>query len=1681
VSRVKTSLDHKSIRRLIWLVLTVSVLLGYSLQSAAGSAYYSNEMQNYATVSSPPVILEEGNVSGAGTIYANKTSAKVSVAAPVWLGGWDERVKITIDNNDVDSALSNFPVLVYLSNSSSGRNNDDVSFVFDELQSDANRKKIAVTTSDGTTQCYVEIERWDNASEQAWLWVKVPSISSTADTDLYLYYDSFQSDNTAYVGDKESTPAQNVWTTNFKGVWHLDEDPSGTSPQMKDSTSNNNNGTSNGNMTSGDQVAGKIDGSLNFDGSDDYINTTSNELKTLNNFTLSVWFKADSTTTPSHHILWEGPASQNGWGDGSGNPNSHEMHLTICKFDANNTLNFFYGYEESGGDWVPAVEIIMSFSDTTNWNHAVVVMTGAGTSPSAELFLNGVSQGTDTGTQTNRTAWNTNLRIGRPGPSQRYFDGMTDEVRILETAVSASWVKASYESERDDLLDFGSEERNIIDHVDNNTSDIGSPTDRGTHSNFTAQQASPDSIYDTLTEENTGAGEGGAIEDYVDNNISDVDSSTDLGSHSNFENQKDKDSIYDTLTEENTGGTGTDVEDYVDATSDVDSSPDIGNHSNFENQKAKDTTYDTLTEETVVGGDWGITDALTFPYNIPNYRYLGGTSPDIEGMNITKIHIYCSTAGTMAVGVWTGGSLGNPVGAVKRTEAYNVSVVADWNEIDVPDYNWPANTVTWIGWTCDGTVNVYYSTSSSDSGDFQSATGRWSQTNPATADPTQPMNSTIGAGGFDAYWYSMYLEYDRPDSYQLDLEVQFTGLDYDEINEELCIYAGSTDADNITVDYWTGSGWSNLLADLAPNTWNNVSVSLTSATFTIRFVDGTPNGDTNQDSWQIDACLVHVWGNPQNWELDLEVQFTDFIDFLATEKLCIYTGTLGSEDLRVGYWNGTGWETLTTDLTANSWNNYTVSLTSSTFTVRFKDGTIVGDIATQDQWQIDASLLRIEGAGSKEDAVDQQSNVDGSADVGTHSNFTAQQYGPDSINDTLTEENTGVFSNSTLLDDGFEAVDWDANWDAIAHNWQEDNSIVHSGSASAFADYGSSGYFTCDDLNASGASAIYVDFWYRLSNTETDDLVLYYYNGSVYDEISQIGGGTEGTWLHYTEKVTDSQYFIPNFRIRFNAGNDAFEDIWVDDVLIKKEIQSADNYELDLEVRWTDLPYTLPNEELCIYAGTMGTEDIKVDVWNGSSWVNVISDMNASDWNNVTITSYLTSSNFTIRFKGGTETGDPSEDTWDIDVALIHVWNEVEDNYELDLEVQWTNADYDKTDEELCIYYYEGNNTHSLDATGGYMIVGDGTPDWGSTTGTISFWIKWDAVANRSWGQHDNMETRFSDSNLVVDWGAAGSITSSTSFTAGKWYFIAIVWDENTDNLYLYVGDQDNAPTEDTHITGWTSTVSTLGVTQNNFMASKNGVEPTDGHGDELRYWNTDRTLTQIQSDYNIELTGSETNLRSYFKLNNNFDDIGPDNNDGSGSGSYSFSSDVAFGAPPTENIRVDAWNGTAWQNVFTNLTNGWNNASVAPYLTSSNFTIRFKGGTETGDTNQDSWNIDATLLHVWTSNGTYDYVLKVVNQVADNWTVNLQVYDSSNIDRLSSLNISLHDGTSSNQIAVSGGNITQSEGPPYNLTENATIYIAITNLQATTTGTSHLYVHLKIQVPDTSTYMLYVITFEIT
>ena len=371
-------------------------------------------------------------------IFTILSQEPVVKANPGWLSGWDKRVKIIIDHNDIDSDLTDFPVLIYLS-SSSGRNNDDVSFVFDELQhDDNNRKKIAVTTSDGVTQCYVEIEKWDSANEEAWLWVKVPSVSSTTDTVLYLYYDKDHADNTDYVGDIDSVPAQNVWDSHFKGVWHLTEDASGTGTTdlYRDSTGNNNDGDD---YISASGKSGKIDGGQEFDSTtDDRIEVSdSASLDITPNITIEAWVRWDSVTD-YHTIVGKRDAS------------SAEPLANYALRSNGDKIEFYHSY---GSSW--SIRTTDSVLSAGVWYYVVATKASG---ELAKIYLNGVEQTCSGGATNDLETNNVPLTIGAIYESSQEFDGIIDEVRISDIVRSAAWIKATYETTRDDLVCFGNEE-----------------------------------------------------------------------------------------------------------------------------------------------------------------------------------------------------------------------------------------------------------------------------------------------------------------------------------------------------------------------------------------------------------------------------------------------------------------------------------------------------------------------------------------------------------------------------------------------------------------------------------------------------------------------------------------------------------------------------------------------------------------------------------------------------------------------------------------------------------------------------------------------------------------------------------------------------------------------------------------------------------------------------------------------------------------------------------------------------------------------------------------------------------------------------------------------------------------------------------------------------------------------
>ncbi len=363
-----------------------------------------------------------------------------------WLSGWTKRIQLTIDKDLVDTALQvNFPVMVYLS-AASGIGPVDVSAVFDELTADENRKKIAVTSSDGTTELYVEIEKWDDANEQAWLHVKVPSVAHDADTILYLYYDADHADNDTYVGDTIDAVTHNVWDSNFKGVWHMAQDPNEDGADaIKDSTSNQNDGTPTGTMLTGDLVDGKVGKAIVFDGLNDYIIVDDHaSLDITGALTLEAIVKTTALESNSVGIVakYFGSGDNRSYSLGYNGAEKLEVNLsvdgtsgsleTLVDDTAINDGNYYYGATV----FVPSTSLTIFRDGSQTAQETVGII--------AEIDSN-----------------TSNLWIGCQYSSAYPFNGIIDEVRISNTNRSAPWIKATYHSLWDTLITFGVEEETV--------------------------------------------------------------------------------------------------------------------------------------------------------------------------------------------------------------------------------------------------------------------------------------------------------------------------------------------------------------------------------------------------------------------------------------------------------------------------------------------------------------------------------------------------------------------------------------------------------------------------------------------------------------------------------------------------------------------------------------------------------------------------------------------------------------------------------------------------------------------------------------------------------------------------------------------------------------------------------------------------------------------------------------------------------------------------------------------------------------------------------------------------------------------------------------------------------------------------------------------------------------------
>ena len=321
--------------------------------------------------------------------------------SPPWYScSWGYRKNITIYKNSVNGAHTSFPVLINLTTDN-------------DLKTSARTDgfDILFTSSDGTTKLNHEIESYNSGNGALLAWVNVPFVNSSYNNTIYMYY-----------GYPTATDQQNkngVWDTNYRGVWHLKEDPAGAA--MMDSTSYGNHGTSAGTMTTSDQVAGKIDGSLDFDGSNDLVNCGQDASLNLRSaVTMEAWINASVYNAQFNDLM------------SKLNYDTYISKGKLCAYFITNAGTY---------DACPAGGQTMVVG---TWYH-VAVTYNAG---SIITYINGAQDGTASKGATINDDSGYNFNIGyHDAANGLYWQGRADEARLSSVARSADWIRTEYNNQ----------------------------------------------------------------------------------------------------------------------------------------------------------------------------------------------------------------------------------------------------------------------------------------------------------------------------------------------------------------------------------------------------------------------------------------------------------------------------------------------------------------------------------------------------------------------------------------------------------------------------------------------------------------------------------------------------------------------------------------------------------------------------------------------------------------------------------------------------------------------------------------------------------------------------------------------------------------------------------------------------------------------------------------------------------------------------------------------------------------------------------------------------------------------------------------------------------------------------------------------------------------------------------
>jgi hypothetical protein len=371
--------------------------------------YYVKERSIRLGITSEGKLIGYMECSNTGTLAAAYVKSSASLSADTKYSA-----KLVIDNNTKSFAL-------YLDGQLQGRNtvthaqtwSDISAYIWCDLGILFDYHSTAATNHsryfDGTIHSYNLMAQ--NTPTSAVYHVKLPTASSTSDTEFYCYYGKSDA--------SDGADGENVWDGNYAMVHHM-----GSS--LLDSTSNDNDGTN-----SGTTLTLARDGYYRtFDGVDDRIYGSFN----------GDWSSIKVATIEGFLVL------------ATKATNTHRLARINTAFTLGVEYRGKIGGYISDGTWYGSWNWGNTLSMATLY-HLAGVYDGSN--------INAIVNGADGGSYSKAIASfssSTDFEIGGDSDNLHSLKGNVYEVRISSTARSDAWIKATHASLADTLLTYGAEE-----------------------------------------------------------------------------------------------------------------------------------------------------------------------------------------------------------------------------------------------------------------------------------------------------------------------------------------------------------------------------------------------------------------------------------------------------------------------------------------------------------------------------------------------------------------------------------------------------------------------------------------------------------------------------------------------------------------------------------------------------------------------------------------------------------------------------------------------------------------------------------------------------------------------------------------------------------------------------------------------------------------------------------------------------------------------------------------------------------------------------------------------------------------------------------------------------------------------------------------------------------------------